>query len=140
YTPNALFSNYPSGGILATGQYDLALFNENLGLDPDSLYVDFHSSQIPSASNPDGGNWERVNDPLIDHALDEGRITLDGATRRHIYQALQLELVGKVDVVPLYLSPDITLVNPTIGNEQDNPFYGPGQGNLWNIGDWFLIK
>ena len=64
-------------------------------------------------------------------------MTLDGAACAEIYKALEQELVQKVYVVPLCLSPYLALVNPNIGNYQDNPLY---QGNLWNIGDWFLMQ
>lgn len=135
YPGEVLFNDYNSGGILATGQYDLALFTNLFGLDDDHNLSVFDSRQIPSASNPNGGNWERLNDPLIDHDLDQGRKTLDTAARTHIYKALQQVLVQKVYVVPLFLFPNLALINPAIGNYQDNPFLG---GNLWNVGDWFL--
>jgi peptide/nickel transport system substrate-binding protein len=137
YSARELFIDYLSGGILATGQYDLALFATMFSLDDDINFSNFHSSQIPSASNTWGGNWERVNDSNIDSALDQGRMTLNVETRTQLYKSLQRELVAHVYVVPLYLSPNITLVNPTIGNEQDNPI---GLDNLWNVGDWFLMK
>jgi peptide/nickel transport system substrate-binding protein len=138
--PPHMFTNYTRGGILATGQYDLSLFAYTWGLDDDGNLSTFDSSQIPSADNPDGGNYERVNDPLIDDDLAQGRIKLDMAARMHIYQALQQVLVQKVYVVPMFLNVNITFVSPNIGNQQPNPITSPGQGNLWNIGDWFLYQ
>jgi ABC-type transport system substrate-binding protein len=135
-----MFTNYTRGGILATGQYDLSLFAYTWGLDDDGNLSTFDSSQIPSADNPDGGNYERVNDPLIDADLAQGRTTMDTSVRKHIYQALQQVLVQKVYVVPMYLEVNITFVSPNIGNQQPNPIVSPGQGNLWNIGEWFLSK
>lgn len=131
-----LFGDYNQGGILATGRFDLALFDYLFGLDADgSLYPNFHSSQIPSAANPSGRNYERVNDLGVDELLDEGRATLDPATRSEHYKDVQRILVQKVYVVPLYLVPNITLVSPGVGNFLANPL---NVGNEWNIGDWFL--
>lgn len=136
YSACELFCSFTQGGILATGQYDLALFTNSFGLDDDSTFSSFESSQIPSASNPFGSNWERVRDPLVDAGLAQGRMTLDTTARTHLYQALEQVLVQKVYVIPLALLPNLALVTPTIGNYQDNPFQAPG--NLWNVGDWFL--
>jgi peptide/nickel transport system substrate-binding protein len=137
YPLYTVFGDYTSGGILAQGQYDLSIFFFIFGLDPDSDLSTFDSSQIPSALNPGGSNWERVKDSNIDRALDEGRMTLDAGKRAQLYQDLQRELVDHVFVVPLYLVPNIALVRPNIGNYHDNPL---GFSNLWNVGDWFLNK
>ncbi len=131
-----LLGDYTQGGILATGQFDLALVDYLFGLDADgSLYPNFHSSQIPSAANPSGRNYERVNDLGVDELLDEGRVTLEPAARSEHYKDVQRILVQKVYVVPLYLVPNITLVSPKMGNFLANPV---NIGNEWNIGDWFL--
>ncbi len=132
------FANYHEGGILAQGRYDLALFSLIFSLDPDGdLYSSFHSSQIPSVSLPDGFNFERVNDQNIDIPLEEGRMTLDMSRRTQLYQDIQRVLVQDVYVIPLYLRPNLALVNPNIGNYQANP---TDSGNLWNVSDWFLTK
>lgn len=52
--------------------------------------------------------------------------------RMQLYKDLQRDLVKDVYVVPLYLRPNVVLVNPHIGNYQDNPTVA---GNLWNVGD-----
>lgn len=138
YNGSVLFADYNSGGILATGQYDLAVVAVGDYLDPDlDLYSFLHSSQIPSVSNPWGGNYSRVNDPVVDNLLDQGRMTLNLAARTQVYKDLQLEVVKHIYLVPLYLLPIPLLVNSAIGNEQDNPTSG---GNLWNVGDWFLTQ
>lgn len=136
YSYDDLFGDYTSGGVLAQGRYDLSLFFIVFTSDLDGdLYLSFHSSQIPSASNPAGGNFEQINDPNIDSLLDQARGELDLAARLRLYKDLQRELVKYVYVVPLSVVPLIALVNPNIGNYQDNP---TNSGNLWNVGDWFL--
>ncbi len=131
-----LLDDYNQGGILATGQFDLTLIDYLFGIDADgSLYPNFHSSQIPSATNPSGHNYERVNDAGVDALLDEGRATLDPAARSQHYKDVQRILVQKVYVVPLYLVPNITLTSPRVGNFLPTPI---DIGNEWNIGDWFL--
>jgi ABC-type transport system substrate-binding protein len=138
YPPNVLFNAYNVSGSLASGQFDLALFADSFGLDNDSNFAFLHSKEIPSADHPDGGNFARLNDPLIDHDLDLARVTFDMMEQTRIYKALQQQLVAKVYLIPLYSAVSSTLVNPNIGNEENTPLGGPG--NLWNVGDWFLIQ
>lgn len=76
-----------------------------------------------------------MNDPNIDSLLEQGRVTLDMGARMQLYKDLQRDLVKEVYVVPLYLRPNVVLVNLHISNYQDNPTVA---GNLWNVGDWFL--
>ncbi len=135
YAAGILFGDFASNGILATGKYDLALFAYDFPVDPDgSLYPTFHSSQIPSTQNPGGGNWEHVNNPQVDQALNQGRTTLDPNKRTQLYKDLQKTLIQQVYTIPMYLRPDITLTSPAIGNYFSNP---TSAGNTWNVGDWF---
>ncbi|HEY7126661.1 MAG TPA: peptide ABC transporter substrate-binding protein [Ktedonobacterales bacterium] len=135
YAAGVLFGDFDSGGILATGQYDLALFAYNFPVEPDgSLYPSFHSSEIPNKQNPGGGNWEHVSNPQVDQALDQGRTTLDPNKRTQIYKDLQKTLVQQVYTIPMYLRPDITLTSSVIGNYYSNP---TSAGNTWNVGDWY---
>jgi peptide/nickel transport system substrate-binding protein len=135
--PN-LFGDFTSGGALATGSFDLALIGYDFTIDSDeNLYASFHSSQIPSAQNPTGQNFERVNDAGVDELLDEGRTTLDSAQRSQRYKDVQRILIQNVYVVPLFLEPNITLTSALIGNYLTNPTF---LGNEWNIGDWYLTR
>ncbi len=135
YPAGTLFGDYASGGILAQGKYDLALFAYVLGLDSDgNLYGSLHSSQIPTDQDPAGGNYSRVNDPKIDDLLEEGRVTLDTAKRSSIYKQLQKIVVEQAYTVPLYQRANITLTDSKVGNYFPNP---TSSGNMWNIGEWF---
>jgi ABC-type transport system substrate-binding protein len=138
FASQALFADFTHDGVLATGAYDLAVYGYNFTLDSDvNLYPSFHSSEIPSARNPTGQNYERVDDIGVDELLDEGRTTLDSAVRSQIYKGVQRLLVQKVYVIPLYLEPNIALTSAVIGNYLTNPTM---LGNAWNIGDWYRVR
>jgi peptide/nickel transport system substrate-binding protein len=135
FDSQTLFSDFTHGGVLATGAYDLAIYEYTFTIDSDvNLYPSFHSTQIPGAGNPTGQNYERVNDLGVDELLDEGRATLAIGARSQLYKDIQRILVQKVYVIPLYLEPNITLTSPVIGNYLVNPTL---LGNEWNIGDWY---
>jgi peptide/nickel transport system substrate-binding protein len=138
YGNGPLFAGYGQNGILARGNYDLALFAYTFGVDADgALYPSFDSTQIPSDANPAGGNYERVNDPQVDQLLEQGRTTLDPAKRHDIYVTLQKLLIQDVYTIPMYLRPNITLTRDNVGNYIENP---TSAGNTWNVGDWFVKR
>jgi peptide/nickel transport system substrate-binding protein len=62
------------------GGYDLLLWRNHPGGDPDTQYVWWRSG-YPT-------NFGRINDPEIDRILDEGRSETDAATREELYQEL----------------------------------------------------
>jgi len=135
YPAGTLFGDYSSGGILATGNYDLALFAYVEGLDSyGNLYGSFDSTQIPSANDPAGGNYERVNDQMIDQLLAKGNSTIDATARKQTYQQLLKYITDQVYTIPLYLRPNITLTDNKVGNYFPNP---TSAGNQWNIGEWY---
>ncbi|CAB4964100.1 unannotated protein [freshwater metagenome] len=62
------------------GKTTAFLWRNYPGSDPDTLYVWFHSGSIV--------NFGRINDPVIDAGLDQGRIETDPAKRTAIYTKL----------------------------------------------------
>ncbi len=85
YSLSTFFGIYTRGGILATGNYDMSLFTYANGPEPDDEYGVYHSSQIPSATNPYLGNYGRVRDAIIDRSLTAARNTVIFADRVTYY-------------------------------------------------------
>ncbi len=134
YDLDTFFGVYDRGGILATGVYDLALFGYANAPEPDDEYAVFHSSQIPSAANPDLGNYGRVADPVIDQALTQGRYAVPYVTRIQAYQRFLQRLASEVYLIPLYTAVNILVVNTSLRNVVGNPNIAE---NNWNIADWW---
>lgn len=137
YNLGAFFGVYTKNGMLATGNYDMALFTYANEPDPDDEYNVFDSSQIPSAENPYGGNYGRVNDPLIDHALSNGRSTVAFADRVTYYRQFLARLAAQVYSIPLYTELNIMTVSATVHNVIPNP---NASNNAWNIADWWITS
>ncbi len=70
------------------GDYQNLFFRNHPGGDPDGDYVWWHSGSPV--------NFGRVNDPVIDKLLEEGRVTPDRAKRKKIYQAINREFAKQV--------------------------------------------
>jgi peptide/nickel transport system substrate-binding protein len=134
YSLGTFFGIYTKNGVLATGNYDMALFTYANGPDPDDEYDVFDSSQIPSADNPYGGNYGRVNDPIIDHALANGRDTISFAARVAAYHQFLERLAAQAYSIPLYTELNIMTVSAQVHNVIPNP---NTSDNTWNIADWW---
>ncbi len=135
YAPGTFFGVYTKGGILATGAYDLAMFGYVDSPDPDDEYAAFHSSQIPSAQEPDMGNYARVADPVIDQALTSGRNTVAFAARVKFYHQFLERLTSQVYIIPLYVGLNIMTVNSRLQNVLPN---ADPVANNWNMADWWV--
>ena len=136
YYPLApFFAVYTRGGILATGAFDLAMFGYQNSPEPDDEYGVFHSSQIPSAAEPNLGNYGRVNDPIIDAVLTQGRDTVVFAQRLHYYHQFLEQLANQVYLIPLYVEDNVLLIRDSVRNFLPNPNVIT---NNWNISDWWV--
>jgi peptide/nickel transport system substrate-binding protein len=135
YPATSFFADYASGGILARGKYDLAEFAYSDSPDPDGEYGIYNSTQIPTAANPSGGNYQRINNPQVDKDLNLGRHTTDINKRIPYYKDLQkIVIAEEVYTLPLYIRPNISTYNNAIQNYSPSP---SSAGNNWNSADWW---
>jgi peptide/nickel transport system substrate-binding protein len=93
------------------GTYQLASMQTSNITEPDFYYNYFHSSRIPSAKDPDGGNRWRYKNPEVDRLTEEGRHELDLARRRVLYAEVQRLVARDVPVVPLWHEDNVVLTN-----------------------------
>lgn len=70
------------------GNFQGAGFRNHPGGDPDTQYAWWHSGSPV--------NFGRINDPVIDQALEEGRVELDPDKRIEIYQRLNQQFFEKM--------------------------------------------
>jgi len=93
------------------GSYQLASMQTGEISEPDYYYMYFHSSRIPDAKNPDGGNrWRYVNAD-VDRLTEAGRHELDRDKRRAIYGEVQRQVATDVPIVPLWHEDNVVLSN-----------------------------
>ena len=71
--PPVLAGGFAANSPLSTGNFDLALFVRNVPTDPQAyLESQYASDQVPNPQLQSGLNWDRVQDPNLDHAHDVG--------------------------------------------------------------------
>ena len=130
------FGAYKSGGILATGQYDIGLYANNWSPDPSGWCLIVQSDQIPSATNASGQNWSRTNDPKLDTACKAGGSTVDVAKRTTAYKDVQAEWRDAAPLIQLYERPDVFSHASYFGN------FAPSVNTclaVCNATDWFKV-
>lgn len=71
-----------------SGDYDVLLWRNHPGEDPDTEYVWWQSKELT--------NFGKINDPEIDRLLDIGRSTADPAARRSAYEGITKEFAKNI--------------------------------------------
>jgi len=93
------------------GNYQLATMQSSEITEPDFYYFYFHSSRIPDAKDPDGGNRWHYRNADVDRLTLEGRNELDRARRKDIYAQVQRIVAEDLPIIPLWHEDNVTLSN-----------------------------
>ena len=93
------------------GTYQIASMQSAELNEPDYYYFYFHSSRIPDAKNPDGGNRWRYRNPELDRLVERGRQEADIEKRKAIYAEAQHVVARDIPIVPLWHEDNVVLTN-----------------------------
>jgi peptide/nickel transport system substrate-binding protein len=90
--PAVLFALLPQRGVMATGDYDMAIYaSSNDPISPNYDPPSWTCAGVPSADNPSGTNFSHYCDPAFDKLVDSIKSNLDPASRLdEKHQAVQL--------------------------------------------------
>ncbi len=102
-------------------------------IDPDD-YALFHSSQIRSASNPNGLNYVGYSSPQFDELSRAARSTYDFPQRAALYQQIQQLLGTDLPYYWLWSDQHYMALSRSVHGPIDlaSPFY------LWNVAQWWI--
>jgi len=67
------------------------------GVDPESLYSLYHSSQIKQ-----GFNWAHYTNPEVDKLLDQGYVENDDTKRMELYKKAQVLIMEDAPLIPVW--------------------------------------
>jgi peptide/nickel transport system substrate-binding protein len=102
YDFSIIFGSFADGSPRMTGDYDMLIFDRGYYLEPQGdVQSSYLSTNIPSAENPDGGNYFRWQNPNADAAIEAAGGTFDQAARRDAY--CQLGKLIQEDAVQNYI-------------------------------------
>ncbi|MBI5944162.1 MAG: peptide ABC transporter substrate-binding protein [Chloroflexi bacterium] len=107
YDFSIIFGTFEDNSPRAVGDYDMLIFDRGFTTEPQGYNFDaYHSSRIPTAENPTGGNYFRwVNDD-VDIALEVAGSSFDLQTRKDAYCRIGQAVIDDLPQVYLYLFQD----------------------------------
>jgi peptide/nickel transport system substrate-binding protein len=104
------------------------------GADPDDQFF-WSSSKIIGPNVHAGGNFDGYSNPTVDKLIEQGLTTTDTASRKAIYQQIQVILARDVPDIWLYWANVLTVSTSKLHNYDPNPF---NYRTAWNAKDWYL--
>ena len=86
YDYSIIFGSYADGSPRKIGDYDMLIYDRSYGIEPHgTVQIDYLSTNIPTADNPDGDNHFRWVNPKADEAIETAGSTFDQDVRREAY-------------------------------------------------------
>ncbi len=86
YDYSIIFGSYADGSPRKTSDFDMLIFDRGYNLEPQGeVENSYLSTNIPTADNPDGGNYLRWVNPEADAAIAKAGGTFDQAVRQQAY-------------------------------------------------------
>ena len=120
------------GQRLMPGEYDVAVGDITVGLDPD-LYPLLASTQTVSG----GSNVVGVQDPTLDQLLTAAREPGTEAERRDAYTKLQEHLTKNLYVLPLAFADETTVIHDVVAGPVVRQVSDPSD-RFWDVLTWRL--
>jgi peptide/nickel transport system substrate-binding protein len=118
---------------MVEGDFDMAFSGFSLSLDPDSLYLLFHSSQTGRGAF----NHSRYSNPEVDALLQAGRRETDMTKRKEIYAEVQQILVEDAPIILIGSQHYRDWVSKKVkGGVRNFPGQGASDYHLW----WMVEK
>ncbi|HEY5730886.1 MAG TPA: peptide ABC transporter substrate-binding protein [Anaerolineales bacterium] len=135
YSSDVYWNGYNDGGPQAQGIYDIAEYSSVGNFpDPEASY-NWLCSELASADNPDGGNWQGLCDEDLDALLMEQAVTLDVDKRIGLYHEIGKLMYDNVYYIGMWLDPDLWSVNIRLQNVKIS-----GADPFWNAHEWTVAE
>jgi peptide/nickel transport system substrate-binding protein len=133
--PSVLFASYLDGAARKVGDFDLLVYDTNLGIEPQPTVLNmFHPSAIPTAHEPAGSNYMRWVNAEAAAAIEAAGSTLDIALRQAAYCELAQIIATDLPQVDLYRFKEGVGISDRLSGFQVNTW-----GSLtWDVQNWQL--
>jgi peptide/nickel transport system substrate-binding protein len=133
YDFSIIFGTYEDNSPRMVGDYDMLIFDRGFGIEPQGYNFEaYHSSKIPTAENPTGGNYFRWVNKDVDAALEEAGTTFDLATRKADYCKVGQAIVDDMPQLYLYLFQD----NYGVADNLDGYVLSTWGSMSWGAQNW----
>ena len=129
-----LFNNFAEGGPVATGQYDIADWSDT-GSFPDPDSSKWLCTEIPSADNPEGNNWQFYCNEELDALFRKAASTVDQQARIQVFHDIQQIMYDEVVWIGLFKDPDLWSISTRLTGVKFS-----GATPFWNVAEWELTQ
>jgi peptide/nickel transport system substrate-binding protein len=98
-----IFGSFEEGSPRMVGNFDMLIYDDSLSIEPQATIMsDYHSSNIPSAENPAGGNLYRWVNAEADAAIETAGSTVDIPTRQAAYCQLAEQMHADLPLISIF--------------------------------------
>ena len=133
YDFSIIFGTFEDNSPRAVGDYDMLIFDRGFTTEPQGYNFDaYHSSRIPTAESPTGGNHFRWVNANVDAALDTAGSSFDIQTRKNAYCEIGQAVIDDLPQVYLYLFQD----NYGVADNLDGYVLSTWGSMSWGAQNW----
>jgi peptide/nickel transport system substrate-binding protein len=118
---------YGTEGTLASGNFSVALITYSFSITPDRSEF-LATDAIP----PNGYNYARLRDPVLDRMMSAAHYTVDPARRKHFFAQITDRVDAELPVYPLVWLKAVFAVSTRIDGIRPEPV----NSDFWNVTDW----
>ena len=129
--PSVMFASYDEGGVLKTGNFDMALYAFLAPPDPSTKEGSYSERFLP----PAGQNYSRIRNDRLTELLAEGSRTVEFGRRKELYDEVAVLLAGELPIIPLLWVTQLDAMPVDLRNYRPNPTQS---GDTWNASEWWL--
>jgi peptide/nickel transport system substrate-binding protein len=134
HSSDVFWNSFGDDGPQAQGAYDIAQYS-SVGSFPDpDASQNWLCSQISSADNPDGANWQGYCNQELDALLDQQATTVDPEARKGLYYQIEKIMHDEVVWIGIWKDPDLWSVSNRLKGVRLS-----GATPFWNVADWDVV-
>jgi peptide/nickel transport system substrate-binding protein len=134
YDSDQYFSGFLEGGPAATGELDMFQYSSTPNF-PDPDVAEWKIDQIPTSENPDGTNWQAVNDQTLNDLFVRQSSEVDFATRQQTFYEISKYIYENVYWLGVWQDPDLWGISDKITGAKIS-----GATPFYNIMEWELTE
>jgi len=135
YSSDVFWNGYNDSGPQAQGAYDIAEYSSNPSFPDPEASSNWLCSEISSADNPDGANWQGVCDQGFEDLLKKQAATLDTKARIDLFHQISQWMYDNVIYIGIWKDPDLWSINKRLQNVKLS-----GAEPFWNAADWTVAQ
>jgi len=131
YSYDVIWNGYGDDGPVALGLYDIAEWSTAPDDLPDPNTLIWLCTEIPSADNPAGGNWQGVCMEELDDLFSQQAVTVDQEARIQLFYEIERIMHDEMFWMGVRTDDDFWALN----NRMQNVIFS-GVDSFWNSYEW----